>query len=144
MAGSSTRTEVADDLTFELGGLPPGLRYEVACVPELVVLTLLSRQPMYGYELVKAIQRESQDQLAFGEGCIYPILHYLEAEKLVRSRRRAVDGRSRHYYELTSRGQRRLQALSGEWQGVVAAVEMVMRSLTAPAAPERVAASFLL
>jgi len=95
-------------------------------VPELVLLTLLSRQAMYGYELVKAIQRQSRDHLAFGEGCIYPILHYLEAEKLVRSRRRAVDGRSRHYYELTARGQRRLEALTGEWKGVVTAVDMIM------------------
>ena len=95
-------------------------------VPELVILTLLSRRPMYGYELVKAIQRQSQEQLAFGEGCIYPILHYLEAQKLLRSQQRKVDGRSRHYYELTVRGRKRLEELTGQWEGVVQAVAWVM------------------
>ena len=95
-------------------------------VPELLILKLLSRQPMYGYELVKAIQRQSQEQLGFGEGCVYPILHYLESKKQVRSQRRTVEGRSRYYYELTTRGQNRLAELAQEWQGVVHAVELVM------------------
>lgn len=95
-------------------------------VPELVILTLLSRQPMYGYELVKAIRQQSQEQLAFGEGCIYPILHYLEGENLVRSQHRAVEGRSRHYYGLTARGQKRLSQLNNEWNGVVQAVRLVL------------------
>src|SRR5437899_3064887 len=52
-------------------------------VPELLVLTLLARREMYGYEIVKAIQSETKEILRFGEGCIYPYLHYLEKKKLV-------------------------------------------------------------
>jgi PadR family transcriptional regulator PadR len=95
-------------------------------VPELLVLRLLARRPMYGYELVKEIQLQTADALSFGEGCIYPYLHYLEAAKLVRSRRREVGGRSRHYYELTARGHKRLAALSTEWTRVATAITTVL------------------
>jgi PadR family transcriptional regulator PadR len=95
-------------------------------VPELLVLRLLARRAMYGYEIVKEIQVQTKDALTFGEGCIYPYLHYLEAEKFVRSQRREVEGRSRHYYELTVRGQKRLEALTSEWSRVTDAVALVM------------------
>jgi PadR family transcriptional regulator, regulatory protein PadR len=48
-------------------------------VPELLLLSLLSRRAMYGYELVQAIRAATGGALEFGEGCIYPILHRLEA-----------------------------------------------------------------
>src|SRR5262245_6487203 len=87
-------------------------------VPELLVLELLSRREMYGYELVRAIQEESKDAFAFGEGCVYPYLHYLEAGKFIVSRRATVDGRNRHYYRLTSKGEKRLAELMVEWKRV--------------------------
>ncbi len=95
-------------------------------VPELLVLRLLSRREMYGYEIVRAIQTETKDALRFGEGCIYPYLHYLEHEKLVRSSRRTVDGRSRNYYRLTRRGEQRLEALAGTWKRVAAGISLIM------------------
>src|SRR5437868_2804543 len=48
-------------------------------VPELLVLRLLARRPMYGYQLVRAIEQSSGQVLEFGEGCIYPVLHRLES-----------------------------------------------------------------
>lgn len=96
-------------------------------VPELLLLRLLSRREMYGYEIVRAIQSETREILSFGEGCIYPYLHYLEQEKLVNSRRKEVDGRSRLYYKLTARGAKRLDELSAEWDRVTAGVALVMK-----------------
>ena len=49
-------------------------------VPELLVLQLLARRPMYGYQLVRSIERSTGQVLEFGEGCIYPVLHRLEAD----------------------------------------------------------------
>ena len=49
-------------------------------VPELLILSLLAGRPMYGYELVQAIRQSTQGTLEFGEGCVYPVLHRLEAE----------------------------------------------------------------
>ena len=95
-------------------------------VPELLVLQLLVRREMYGYEVVKAIQTSSKEAFSFGEGCVYPVLHELEARKFVKSRRADVDGRSRVYYSLTPGGRKRLEALSKEWASVSAGVTTVL------------------
>lgn len=117
--------------------MPHGLRHRRAVmrksnpsflngVPELLVLKLLSRRQMYGYAIVKAIQTETKEAFAFGEGCIYPYLHYLEREKLVKSRRMEVSGRSRNYYELTDKGHKRLQALSADWSRVAEGISLLL------------------
>jgi PadR family transcriptional regulator PadR len=96
-------------------------------VPELLVLRLLGRRPMYGYELVQSIRLTTGGVLAFGEGCIYPVLHRLEADKLVAGKREAVNGRERVVYRLTKAGERRLAEASAHWQKVADAITGVLR-----------------
>ncbi len=95
-------------------------------VPELAVLSLLSRQAMYGYELVRAIERSSGQVLEFGEGCIYPILHRLEKDSYLASRREMVGGRSRVVYRLTASGRKRLAGRVAAWQKIAAAIQQVL------------------
>jgi PadR family transcriptional regulator PadR len=91
-------------------------------VPELLVLRLLARRPMYGYQVVQAIRLASGDDvLAFGEGCIYPLLHRLEAEGRLCSRREQVSGRSRVVYRITPAGRRQFEAAAARWERVAAA-----------------------
>ncbi|MEN6407247.1 MAG: PadR family transcriptional regulator [Thermoguttaceae bacterium] len=96
-------------------------------VPELLILSLLTRRPMYGYELVQAIRRSTDGTLEFGEGCIYPILHRLEADKLLRASRETVGGRSRVVYGVTSRGEKRLAGSAAGWRKIAAAVEQTLQ-----------------
>jgi PadR family transcriptional regulator PadR len=96
-------------------------------VPELLLLRLLARQPMYGYELVQAIRRASGARLDFGEGCIYPVLHRLERTGLLASRRELVGGRGRIVYRLTLKGQRQLVESVSLWRQVVGAVNRVLQ-----------------
>jgi PadR family transcriptional regulator, regulatory protein PadR len=96
-------------------------------VPELLILHSLSREPMYGYELVKAIRLASRDVFDFGEGCIYPILHRLEAEGLLGSRRMQVGGRSRVVYRLTARGLARLEQSRTAWQRISQALTQILQ-----------------
>jgi PadR family transcriptional regulator PadR len=98
-------------------------------VPELVVLELLGRTPMYGYELVQAIQAESGGTLAFGEGCIYPLLHKLEARGDLASRRMQVGGRSRVVYRITPKGMKEFARSAARWSTVVAAVGRVLQGV---------------
>jgi PadR family transcriptional regulator PadR len=90
------------------------------------MLRLLARREMYGYEIVEEIRIQSGEALAFGEGCIYPYLHYLEMEKQVSSARREVEGRSRNYYKLTALGRKRLEELTTEWRRVTTGVERLL------------------
>ena len=95
-------------------------------VPELVVLQLLARRPMYGYELVRAIEAESDRSLGFAEGCIYPVLHKLEEEGLVTCRREDVGGRERVVYRMARPGSKRLAQATATWQQVVAGVSRIL------------------
>jgi PadR family transcriptional regulator len=96
-------------------------------VPELVVLELLGRRPMYGYELVQAIREESGGDLAFGEGCIYPLLHKLEERGDLSARRIDVGGRSRVVYRVTPNGSRRRAESLAQWSAVVASVGRILQ-----------------
>lgn len=87
-------------------------------VPELLVLRLLARQEMYGYELVKAVRVVTGQAIALGEGVVYPVLHALERSGALKARRKAVGGRTRVYYGITAKGRRRLEQLTGEWDRV--------------------------
>ena len=95
-------------------------------VPELLVLRLLTKEEMYGYQLVAEINARSKDALDFGEGCIYPILHRLVAQKHLSSRREIVEGRPRHYYRATAKGKRHVEQLQSEWSRVVAGTSAVL------------------
>jgi PadR family transcriptional regulator PadR len=96
-------------------------------VPELLVLQLLARRPMHGYELVQAIKSSTNEALEFGEGCIYPILHRLEAEQLLSARRELVSGRSRVIYQVTDKGRKQFAESVTYWKQVVKAVDHVLR-----------------
>jgi len=96
-------------------------------VPELLMLHLLLSRPMYGYELVQAIKSATNQELGFGEGCIYPILHRLEAEGLLQASRESVGGRSRVVYRVTRMGQKHLAETVTCWQRVVGAVKRALQ-----------------
>ena len=96
-------------------------------VPELVVLKILSRRAMYGYELVQAIREESAGAFAFGEGCIYPLLHKLEERGQLASRRVRVGSRSRVVYRVTETGQKQLARTTARWHEVANGVAEILQ-----------------
>lgn len=95
-------------------------------VPELLILRLLAQQEMYGYEIVQAIRSRTDGVIAVGEGVVYPVLHGLEQDGALRSRRKVVSGRSRVYYSVTRAGSRRLAELSGTWTGLAGAIHKML------------------
>ncbi|MGB8602129.1 MAG: PadR family transcriptional regulator [Rhizomicrobium sp.] len=98
----------------------------MAGVPELLILQLLQGNEMYGYEIVQAIYSRSGEVVSVGEGVVYPVLHMLEQDGALSARRRTVAGRSRVYYRLTARGERRLGALRHSWLSLNGAIAMVL------------------
>jgi len=96
-------------------------------VPEMLILGLLTRRPMYGYELVQAIRVATDGSLEFGEGCVYPILHRLESRKLLAANRESVAGRTRVVYRCTPKGKAQLAHSVSNWQRVTAAVQHALQ-----------------
>jgi len=95
-------------------------------VPELLILRLLSEKPMYGYEIVSAIEQSTGGALSFAEGIVYPMLHALEEDRLLSTRRELVNGRPRIYYRLTASGKKRLKQTADDWLRINEAVRSVL------------------
>jgi PadR family transcriptional regulator, regulatory protein PadR len=98
-------------------------------VPELLILQLLARREMYGYELVKAVRIVTGEAISLGEGVIYPVLHGLERNGALKAKRKAVNGRTRVYYSITAKGRRRFDRLSEEWDRVSSGVRAALGEL---------------
>ena len=80
-----------------------------------VVLEILSRGQMYGYELSQAIEARSGNVLTLGKGTLYPLLYNLEAKKLIKGKwEEAENGRKRRYYSITSKGKGQLAKQKAE------------------------------
>ena len=82
---------------------------------DLMVLAVLADGPAYGYSLQQRLREVSGQRVDLQAGTLYPLLHRLEADKLVRTRWEADTGRRRKWYELTAAGRRRLQEQARRW-----------------------------
>ena len=99
----------------------------------LLVLSLLSGEEMYGYQMITELARRSNHVFDLKEGTLYPILHGLEAGGLVSVREKKSDeGRTRKYYRITRKGRRALDARKEEWVAFREQVDAVVNS-AAPA-----------
>ena len=86
-------------------------------VTSLVILALLKREDMYGYQLVQETARISGGKLTTQEGSLYPVLYRLQEQGLISDRRVLVGKRmSRIYYHLEPAGKIRLQELIREYE----------------------------
>ena len=102
------------------------------------ILKLLSRQDMYGYQLVEALSRQSDGILILGQSTLYPMLYNLEAKGLIESYwQEAGDkaSRDRKYYRITSSGTRQLASESEQLERVVKAARAIglVSSIVIPA-----------
>jgi PadR family transcriptional regulator PadR len=87
------------------------------------VLQLLSRRPMYGYEIVGMLRDESAGALALGQSTLYPLLYNLESKGFISSDERASDaGRTRRYYSITTAGRKALKSQREQWQALSSAL----------------------
>lgn len=93
----------------------------------MLVLKLLEGEPMYGYQIIRELEKKSENVFSLKEGTLYPVLHSLEQEGAVLSfEREASTGRVRKYYELTESGKKLLGKKQEEWEAYKGAVIKVM------------------
>ena len=83
----------------------------------MLLLKLLEKEEMYGYQMIEELARRSNDTFQMKEGTLYPILHALEQGKYLTSyQQEAPTGRQRKYYHLTRRGRELLADKKEEWK----------------------------
>lgn len=83
---------------------------------EMMVLSIATDEPVYGYLIQKRINLASGGKVKLPAGTLYPLLHRLEADKLIRSRWDATGGRRRKWYSVTAKGKKRLTQQANQWQ----------------------------
>lgn len=94
----------------------------------LLVLSVLSKQELYGYQIIRTVETMSEAVFQMNEGTLYPILHSLEQEEMLTSRWTTDEesGRRRKYYQITQKGLRELEAQKEEWKTYERAVNRVV------------------
>ena len=94
---------------------------------ELVVLHLLSREDMYGYQMIAELERKFDKTFSMKEGTLYPILRGLENAGAVESYTDQTEGgRKRKYYHLTERGKKQLVEETQQWRAYEHAINAVL------------------
>jgi len=95
----------------------------------LLLLNLLSRGEMYGYEILQEAARRSANAFAFKEGTLYPALHQLEKKGQIKAEWRTADnGRERKYYSLTAKGKKSAREYEKQWKHLTEAIDTVLAS----------------
>jgi PadR family transcriptional regulator, regulatory protein PadR len=80
-------------------------------IHELLVLAVLRDGDRHGYQIALDVEEQSEGAFVFQHGTLYPILHRLEADRMVRGRWSGARGqRRRKVYALTAAGRQRLEA----------------------------------
>ena len=96
-------------------------------VASLVILSLLKREDMYGYQLVQETERSSGGELTTQEGSLYPVLYRLLDQGYISDRRVQVGKRmTRIYYHIEPAGEIHLQELIKEYEAVTRGVMRIV------------------
>ncbi len=95
---------------------------------DLLILKILALEPMHGWAIGQRLRQFSGDVLQVSDGSLYPALHKLEQEGLIRAEWKATDNNRRaKYYSLTRIGRKRLEHESAQWERLSSAISRLVR-----------------
>jgi PadR family transcriptional regulator PadR len=95
---------------------------------ESLLLYLVGQQPMYGYQIIRELERRSEGYFKFKEGTLYPALHRLEKAGLIEGKWQTLSsGRQRRYYYITDKGRRVLAEKMSQWREFFAAMNLIIK-----------------
>ncbi|NHK30503.1 MAG: winged helix DNA-binding protein [Asgard group archaeon] len=98
-------------------------------ISTVVILQIIKRYPedgIYGYQLLKTIEVETQNLLIVEEGTVYPLLRKMEKDGVLQSEKKEKDGRQRKYYILTDEGKKLLNHMAGFFSKLLEAMSPMM------------------
>jgi transcriptional regulator len=95
---------------------------------DLLILKVLTLEPMHGYAIAQRLKQISRDALQIRQGSLYPALYRLEKRGLLSAIWKTVGGREAKFYSLTKAGRQQLQAETSGWKQLCAAVQLVLEA----------------
>ena len=94
---------------------------------DLLVLKILSFEPMHGWGIAERILQYSGDVFDVNQGSLYPALQRLKRKGLVQSEWQVTENNRRaRYYSLTRAGEGQLGQELADWKRSSAAVERIL------------------
>jgi len=96
---------------------------------DMLVLRVLTRGPLHGYNIAARLKEVSSDVLVVGESSLYPALQRLLLDGLVEAEWGASENNRRaRFYALTKAGRRRLAEDRAEFDLVIGAIQRVLQN----------------
>ena len=93
----------------------------------MLVLRVLTRQPLHGYAIAQRIHQLSAEGLRVEEGSLYPALQKLLIKGWVKAAwRESESGRQVREYRITRSGQRQLEAEMAEYRRTTTAIGLLL------------------
>ena len=94
---------------------------------DLMILTILAREPMHGYGISQRLAALSQNSFQVNPGSLFPSLYRLEQDgKLKAEWRLSENNRHAKYYKLTASGRRQLEQHRQRWNRIAFAINSVL------------------
>ncbi|MBI1353918.1 MAG: PadR family transcriptional regulator [Acidobacteria bacterium] len=94
---------------------------------DLIVLKVLSIEPLHGYAVSQRVQAASNGRLLLEEGSLYPALYRMERKGWIESEWQKTDnGRRARVYRLSDEGGRQLAQEEANWLGVSAVMGSIL------------------
>lgn len=94
---------------------------------ELMILKMLSVEPLHGWGITQRIQQTSRDVFQVNQGSLYPALQRLASRGLIRAEWRTTENNRRaRYYIVTRAGQQELARERAQWERASTAVNWVL------------------
>ena len=95
---------------------------------DALLLALIAQKPMYGYQIIKELEKRSQGYFKFKEGTLYPALHRLGRAGLAEAAWQMLpNGQQRKYYHITDKGLNVLVERRSDWQDFSEAMNLIIQ-----------------
>ena len=95
---------------------------------ELLILKSLAHQSNHGFGITLHVQTVSDGLLRVEEGSLYPALHRMEKQELLRGEwRKTENGRRARWYSLTAAGRKRLVEAEDNWTSLAEGIRRLLR-----------------
>ncbi|MBI1221021.1 MAG: PadR family transcriptional regulator [Bacteroidetes bacterium] len=94
----------------------------------IIIQLLHEKERMYGYEITREVKQRTAGKLEITEGALYPALHKLEADGILKTEKELHGNRIRKYYSFTSSGEKQGQTLLIEFRDFLDSMRLILNS----------------
>ncbi|KAF2518789.1 helix-turn-helix transcriptional regulator [Flavobacterium salilacus subsp. salilacus] len=91
-----------------------------------IILKLISESDkMYGYEITQKVKELTKGKIDISEGALYPILHKMEADKILDTEKVYIGKRVRKYYKITESGKKVVKEITDELNDFITTLSLI-------------------